>query len=117
MAIVSVPVRVDAVSFESTVNVVEPLPAPELPDMMWIQETLLAAVHAHAVWEVVMSTVNDPPMGYPLMVAPTDIAYVHGGASVAATANVRGVVEPHVSETARGPGDQLIMPSGVIGPP
>jgi len=46
-AIVSVPER-DAPLFAAMAIVTVPLPLPLLPDAIEIQETLLAAVHAHA---------------------------------------------------------------------
>ena len=81
-AMVSVPLRAPPV-LAATLNPTDPLPLPLAPDVMLIQEALVAAVHAHPLL-VVTATGAPAPLA-----APTDwlrgvIENVQGGAAGAA---------------------------------
>src|SRR5580704_17922849 len=74
-ATVTVPVRAEP-ELASAANVNPPAPLPEPEPDTWIHESLLTAVHVQPI-VVVTVTANDPPLGYPSIVDPTDKVYLH----------------------------------------
>ena len=91
-AIVSVPVRDDALVFAATLKPTVPFPEPAAPDVIVIQAALLTALHAQPALAVT-PTVPEPPAA----ATDWDVALIvgaHGDENVNVFETALGVLPP-----------------------